>query len=136
MGETGITQAELAKTIGHSEPYVSQALNGAQRNPTLKTLVKFACALDAIVEIRLAVDGREVVRVMDFDTAKEFDDRVADAGTLLDIAATSGFHDDSIGNVSYIEPYRRRRAATAAAFTATAAASTASSPRLEAGSNG
>lgn len=68
-------RSRLAKAVGASPPYISKLLNGSGGNFTIKTMVKLARALDALVQIRLTLDGREVVRVMSVEEAREFDDK-------------------------------------------------------------
>lgn len=75
MDEQGVSRTTLASEIEASPPYVSKLLNGAGGNFTLKTMAKLARALDALVQIRLTKDGREVVRVMDIQEARDFDSR-------------------------------------------------------------
>jgi hypothetical protein len=50
-------------------------LNGSAGNFQLSTMAKWARALGAIVQIRLIKEGEEVVRVVDYETAGELDDR-------------------------------------------------------------
>jgi transcriptional regulator with XRE-family HTH domain len=75
FNELGISHAELAKRIGTSPEYVTKVLNGAAGNFQLNTMAKWARALGAIVQIRLIKEGEEVVRVVDYETAGELDDR-------------------------------------------------------------
>lgn len=75
MAEKEVSRTKLAKAIDASVPYISQLLNGAGGNFTLKTMVKLARALDALVQVRLVLDGREVVRVMSINEARDLDDR-------------------------------------------------------------
>ena len=69
-----ITRSELARRIETSSAYISKIFNGTT-NYTLQTMAKLAKAVGAIVQIRLVSEGREVVRVMDVDTARRFDDQ-------------------------------------------------------------
>jgi predicted DNA-binding protein (UPF0251 family) len=55
MGREGITKAALARRLGKSKAYVTQALSGG-RNMTLRTLAEFAWACGA------SVGGFEFVR--------------------------------------------------------------------------
>lgn len=72
--ESGLTQDELAELVGTSQPYVSKILGGTSRaNFTLETMAKFARAVEAIVQVRLVKEGREVVRVVDHETAAMLD---------------------------------------------------------------
>jgi transcriptional regulator with XRE-family HTH domain len=73
--ELGISRAELAKRLGTSPEYVTKVLNGSAGNFQLSTMAKWARALGAIVQIRLIKEGEEVVRVVDYETAAELDDR-------------------------------------------------------------
>ena len=53
LSEANITQAELARRINTSEPYVAKVLGG-NANPSIATMAKFAKAFDAAVRIHLA----------------------------------------------------------------------------------
>ena len=54
----GLTQRQLAKLLGTSQPYVAKLESGRVKNLGVKTLVKCAQALGASVSIRLAPLGR------------------------------------------------------------------------------
>src|SRR5215510_7374736 len=73
--DLGISRAELAKRMDSSPAYVTKVLNGAAGNFQLSTMAKWARALGAIVQVRLIKEGEEVVRVVDYETAGELDDR-------------------------------------------------------------
>jgi len=75
--ELNISRGELAKRLGSSAAYVSKFLNGAEGNPQLETMAKWARALGAIVQIRLVKEGKEVVRVLDYEAAGALDDKRA-----------------------------------------------------------
>ena len=62
MGEDSISRSEVARRMNTSQPYVSKALNGND-NFTIRTMIKFAQALDAVLHVRLTKAG-EVVRVL------------------------------------------------------------------------
>ena len=49
----GLTQRQLAKLLGTSQPYVAKLESGRMRNLGVKTLVKCARALGASVSIRM-----------------------------------------------------------------------------------
>lgn len=49
----GLTQRQLAKLLGTSQPYVAKLESGRARNLGVKTLVKCARALGASVSIRM-----------------------------------------------------------------------------------
>ncbi len=87
MEEQEMSRSALATAIEATPPYISKLLNGNGGNFTLRTLVKLARALKALVEIRLIADGREVVRVMTIEEARELDDR----------------HEEALGNRNYEE---------------------------------
>lgn len=53
MEEKKISQAELAATVGVSQPYISKVLKG-NANLTLATMTKLALALGARVHVQLA----------------------------------------------------------------------------------
>jgi plasmid maintenance system antidote protein VapI len=63
-----ITRSDVAKAIGRSPAFVTKTLN-SQTNYTLTTMVRFARALGAVLEVRLAHQTQEVVRVLDIETA-------------------------------------------------------------------
>jgi transcriptional regulator with XRE-family HTH domain len=50
----GLTQRQLAKLLGTSQPYVAKLESGRVKNLGVKTLVKCARALGASVSIRMA----------------------------------------------------------------------------------
>jgi len=50
----GLTQRQLAKLLGTSQPYVAKLESGRVKNLGVKTLVKCAQALGASVSIRMA----------------------------------------------------------------------------------
>ena len=54
----GLTQRQLAKLLGTSQPNVAKLESGRVKNLGVKTLVKCAQALGASVSIRLAPLGR------------------------------------------------------------------------------
>ena len=54
----GLTQRQLAKLLGTSQPYVAKLESGRVKNLGVKTLVKCAQALGASVSIRMAPMGR------------------------------------------------------------------------------
>jgi len=54
----GLTQRQLAKLLGTSQPYVAKLESGRVKNLGVKTLVKCAQALGASVSIRMAPLGR------------------------------------------------------------------------------
>ena len=59
MRQNRVTQAELARRLGASEPYVSKALR-ADTNFTLATMVKLAGAVGHEVHMHLATAGSSV----------------------------------------------------------------------------
>lgn len=72
--DSGMTQAELAAKIGVSEAYVSRVLSGSRSNFTLETMVKFALALNATVQVHLTREG-EHVRILDLEEARAWEDK-------------------------------------------------------------
>jgi len=56
----GLTQRQLAKLLGTSQPYVAKLESGRMRNLGVKTLVKCARALGASVTIRMEPRRRAV----------------------------------------------------------------------------
>jgi predicted transcriptional regulator len=77
--ELDISQAELARRVNPpvSEAYASKLLNGTAGNYELKTMVKWARAVGGIVQVRVIKEEGEVVRVVDYETARELDERSA-----------------------------------------------------------
>ena len=71
--ELGISRAELAEKLGTTPAYVSKLLNGRAGNFQLETMAKMARAIGAILQIRLIKGEGEVVRVVDYETARELD---------------------------------------------------------------
>ncbi len=62
MSEDKVSRSEIARRMKTSQPYVSKALNGND-NFTIRTMVKFAQALNTVLHVRLTKPG-EVVRVL------------------------------------------------------------------------
>lgn len=91
--ELGISRVELAKRVEASPAYVSKVLNGAQGNFQLSTMAKWARAIGAIVQIRLIKEGKEAVRVVDYETAAVLDAKSMEplsrqpAADIVDLAA-------------------------------------------------
>jgi transcriptional regulator with XRE-family HTH domain len=56
MKARGISQAQLASRLGTSEAYVSKVLRG-NANFTLKTMIKLARALEAVLHVHVAEEG-------------------------------------------------------------------------------
>jgi len=77
--ELGISQAELARRIPVSEAYASKFLNGTTGNYELGTMVKWARAVGGIVQVRVIKEEGETVRIVDYQTARELDDKQAAA---------------------------------------------------------
>lgn len=73
--ELGLSRTELARRMDCTPAYVSKLLNGTAGNFQLETMAKWARAIDAIVQIRLIKEGAEVVRVMDYESARALDDK-------------------------------------------------------------
>ena len=101
--EMGITRAELAERLGASPAYVSKILNGKTGNFQLETLTKLARAIDAILQIRLIKGEGEVVRVVDYETARALDD-AGDASREREVLASS-----SNASTSKVIPFEDRR---------------------------
>jgi len=68
-----ISRSELARRLESSPAYVSKVLNGKAGNFTLGTMAKLARAIGAAVQISLTRDGKETVRVVDYETAATLD---------------------------------------------------------------
>src|SRR5215218_4293344 len=71
--ELGLSRTELAERIGATPAYISKLLNGRTGNFQLETMTKLARAIDAILQIRLIKEDGEVVRVVDYETARALD---------------------------------------------------------------
>ena len=54
----GISQAELAKRIGVSQPAIARLESGRVKNLTIKTLARYAAALGGQVRIEIVKDPR------------------------------------------------------------------------------
>ena len=72
MSKKKILKSDLAKNADVSPPFITKVLSGTN-NYTLKTMAKLARAVGAVLEIRLADENGEVVRVVDYETARELD---------------------------------------------------------------
>jgi transcriptional regulator with XRE-family HTH domain len=64
MGKKDISRSELARKVGVSPQFITKVLNGTN-NYTLATMAKLARGIAAVLEVRLADEGSEVVRVVD-----------------------------------------------------------------------
>ncbi len=73
MTEAGVSRAQLAEAAGVSPAFVSKVLNGST-NYTLKTMAKLARAVGAVLQVRLIDENREVIRVVNPETAAWLDD--------------------------------------------------------------
>lgn len=71
----GISRAELARRYGASAPFISGLLNGVGKNYQLETMAKIAFSLGAVLEIRMADEDSEFVRVVDKEAAALVDAR-------------------------------------------------------------
>ena len=80
MSKKKILKSDLAKHAEVSPPFITKVLGGTN-NYTLKTMAKLARAVGAVLEIRLADENGEVVRVVDYETARTLDDQLL-AGDL------------------------------------------------------
>jgi transcriptional regulator with XRE-family HTH domain len=74
MAKRQLSRADLAKAVAVSPAFVSQVLGGGN-NYTLKTMAKMARAVGAVLEVRLADEAEEVVRVVDLPTAARLDEQ-------------------------------------------------------------
>lgn len=72
MSKKKILKSDLAKNADVSPPFITKILSGTN-NYTLKTMAKLARAVGAVLEIRLADEIGEVVRVVDYETARQLD---------------------------------------------------------------
>jgi transcriptional regulator with XRE-family HTH domain len=61
-GKRGLSQRDLAKLLGTSQPYVAKLESGRIKNVGVKTLVKCARALGASVTIKIEPRPRPVHR--------------------------------------------------------------------------
>ena len=109
LGQVGISRAELAKRLGATPAYVSKVLNGSDANYTIETMAKWARALGSIAQIRLIVDGKEAVRVVDYETAGEIDDAIAGASRHQPAVT------DVVASITDMGDFKRRKSAGAGA---------------------
>jgi transcriptional regulator with XRE-family HTH domain len=65
MSSKGISQKELAKRLGKSEPYVSKVCNANALNFTLKTMVNLSFALGMKLSVKL--EKQETPSAKDWD---------------------------------------------------------------------
>jgi transcriptional regulator with XRE-family HTH domain len=75
MEDLEISRTELAQRMGVTPAYISKTLNRTDGNYELGTMAKWARAIGAVLQISLTKEGEEVVRVVDYETAREIDDR-------------------------------------------------------------
>lgn len=64
MGKKDVSRSALARKVGVSPQFITKTLNGTN-NYTLATMAKLARGIGAVLEVRLADEGSEVVRVVD-----------------------------------------------------------------------
>lgn len=76
MKVKSVSRAELSRRYGAARSRISRLLNGLWSNYTLESMAKIANALDAVLEVRLADEDSEAVRVLPFHEARFFDERV------------------------------------------------------------
>jgi len=81
MEKKDMKRADLAAAMEVKPPFVTKILGGAN-NYQLQTLAKIARGVGAVLEIRLADEGSEVVRVVDIATAGRLDDQSAHQGRI------------------------------------------------------
>ncbi|TLU52758.1 MAG: helix-turn-helix transcriptional regulator [Chlorobium sp.] len=71
LEETGMTQRELAETLGKQESYISRVLSG-WANPTLKTIVELEVALGKdVIDIPLKPKAYKYIGVPYFENSWE-----------------------------------------------------------------
>lgn len=102
--ELGISRTELAERLGTTPAYVSKILNGKAGNFQLETMTKMARALGAILQIRLIKEEGEVVRVVDYETARTLDSKLFGAPFAYTLSASS------FGTVTDLNEFKSRRA--------------------------
>lgn len=81
MNKKKILKSDLAKNAEVSPPFITKVLSGTN-NYTLKTMAKLARAVDAVLEIRLADENGEAVRVVDYETARALDSQYLAGDTM------------------------------------------------------
>jgi transcriptional regulator with XRE-family HTH domain len=64
MGKKDVSRSDLARKVGVSPQFITKILNGTN-NYTLATMAKLARGISAVLEVRLADEESEVVRVVD-----------------------------------------------------------------------
>jgi hypothetical protein len=102
MNKKKILKSDLAKGASVSPPFITKVLGGTN-NYTLKTMAKLARAVGAVLEVRLADEQGEVVRVLDVATASKIGAPAAARSPL----------GSSVGqNVADFKEYAARRAGT------------------------
>ena len=50
----GVSQVKLAKRLGVSQPYIAKFESGRVKNPGLRTVIRYATALGARVQLKIA----------------------------------------------------------------------------------
>lgn len=60
----GLTQVQFAKLLGVTQPRIARLESGTMTNLELRTIVRMATALGAIVRVTLEVDDRKVVEAL------------------------------------------------------------------------
>jgi transcriptional regulator with XRE-family HTH domain len=108
MKKTTMSRSQLAQRLNVSGAFVSKMLNG-NNNYTLKTMARVARALGAVLEIRIAAETGEVVRVMDTEVAARLESR-RDSQVVASAA-------DSTSNLANFALARTAKMATLASTT-------------------
>lgn len=104
--ELGLSRTELAERIGTTPAYISKILNGGAGNFQLETMTKLARAIDAILQVRLIKGDGEVVRVVDYETARALDNSQM-TSSPPDSQEAKHSSDTLLRPISYIDDYRR-----------------------------
>lgn len=103
MGKKDVSRSDLARKVGVSPQFITKILNGTN-NYTLATMAKLARGIGAVLEVRLADEGSEVVRVVDPSVAV-----VLDAMQGLESLTSTRDAEFSGATVVDITGYRIRR---------------------------
>jgi transcriptional regulator with XRE-family HTH domain len=108
-----ITRAELAARLEVTPAYISKVLNGTAGNYKLETMTKWARAIGAILQIRLISEDGEVVRVVDYETARVLDATREDTARQESIVSA-----DETETLATLLTFRRVAGVTTGSFSA------------------
>ena len=101
MDKRNVNQAELARRLDTSRAYVTRMFRGTF-NPTVETMVKFALALDARVELHLRPVEAVWTQWYDLIPATDTTPEAklwADSRELIEVSAARGTRDASTSTI-------------------------------------